>query len=311
MAEAILLRNLPEELGEVYVWKKYEVVENISYKWNRWNVVTTTWYKWNKWSYDTNYQWPKYTLGWGYAADHSSRGNSMYNQYYWLASSISMNQTTGYFNSSGFSRTYITTDNYTSLQSMYQAMAGSDGGSFWTGSGDIKSVMHFTTIRGLLSSQNSVDFNYTLYVPSKSGQGTFIEYVTSTSSSAYPSNSEYNGYYYGSRSTVYSKGSTSYGQVTSTSSSAYPSNGVSGSYWYESAGSSTSYSKGSTQYSDVTSTDPNAYPNGSYSGSYWYDNRQEVITHSMGSYIEDVFSTNPQRYPTNGIDGAYWYVLQS
>ncbi|WP_301067011.1 hypothetical protein [uncultured Duncaniella sp.] len=117
-------------------------------------------------------------------------------------------------------------------------------------------------------------------------------------------------YKYDTTYTEYSKGSTSYGQVTSTSSTAYPSNGRSGSYWYVSAGSTTTTSKGSTKYSDVSSTNSSAYPNGGASGSYWYGNRTSSTSWSQGSYLEDVISLDPKAYPANGRSGSYWYVYQ-
>lgn len=57
------------------------------------------------------------------------------------------------------------------------------------------------------------------------------------------------------------------GGVTSTSSSAYPSNGISGSYWYVSNGSE--QTKGSLN-GTVESDNPNAYPADGISGNYWY-----------------------------------------
>lgn len=55
--------------------------------------------------------------------------------------------------------------------------------------------------------------------------------------------------------------------VSSTSSSAYPSNGASGSYWYVSNGSETSRGN----YIDiVSSTDYNAYSNDGIQSGYWY-----------------------------------------
>ena len=55
--------------------------------------------------------------------------------------------------------------------------------------------------------------------------------------------------------------------VSSTSSSAYPSNGVFGSYWYVSSGSETSRGN----YIDiVSSADYNAYPDDGIQSGYWY-----------------------------------------
>ena len=57
------------------------------------------------------------------------------------------------------------------------------------------------------------------------------------------------------------------GTVTSTSSSAYPTNGQSGSYWYDTRTSA--YIQGS--YVGVVEAEPNTYPsNGRHSDGYWY-----------------------------------------
>lgn len=280
MAEAILLRNLPDGLGEVYVWKKYEVVENISYKWNRWNVVSTTTYRWNKWNTTTGWTTEVTTGGVTLTDTQSWSGGTLCDVWYYTsAPSISNSESTNP-DAWHFKRP---------TERIRYNVNGTVPSSWYNSS------WYFTNADNLNPSTQWIS-GISSITTKTSGSNVIVTFSGSSK---------------GTVANVTSKGDTSYGQVTSTSSSAYPSNGVSGSYWYESAGSSTSYSKGSTQYSDVTSIDPNAYPNGYYSGSYWYDNRQEVITYSMGSYIEDVFSTNPQRYPTNGIDGAYWYVLQS
>ena len=74
------------------------------------------------------------------------------------------------------------------------------------------------------------------------------------------------------QSTTYSKGSTSYGTVTSTASSAYPSNGRSSSdgYWYVSAGSTTeTLNEKGTLYNTVVA-DYGTYPENGKSGNYWY-----------------------------------------
>ena len=129
--------------------------------------------------------------------------------------------------------------------------------------------------------------------------------------------SDYTGYdgfmdpydYY--HETIYSKGSTSYGQVNSSSSSAYPNGGQQGGYWYSNRTSTvTSYSKGSTKYSDVSSTNRSAYPDNSYSGSYWYVYSTSSTSYSQGSTLYGtVKSKDESTYPTNGrhSDG-YWYI---
>lgn len=253
--EAILLRNLPEGVGEVHVWKKYSLQENVSYTWNRWSVVETVTYKWNKWNVDKaavsqgSSTFRVSVPNEGSSSAYMYRGWSIQN-----GSFVGSNGTTVYF---------------------YQNSSGTDITGMHSISGST-----LKTITGSPSMYDDYPYYYWVYPCSVYGIGNV-------------------------------KGSTSYGQVTSTNSSAYPSNDISGSYWYESAGSDTTYSKGSISYPDVSSTSDSAYPNPGHQDGYWYENRQEVITYSMGSYIEDVFSTNPKRYPENGIDGSYWYVLQS
>ena len=68
----------------------------------------------------------------------------------------------------------------------------------------------------------------------------------------------------------YSQGSTSYGTVTSTSSSAYPSNGQSGSYWYVSAGSTSQTLNEPGTLSGTIVADYGTYPENGKSGNYWY-----------------------------------------
>lgn len=59
------------------------------------------------------------------------------------------------------------------------------------------------------------------------------------------------------------------GTVTSTSSTAYPTNGASGSYWYDTRTSATSYSQGS--YIEEVIAEDGTYPtNGRASDGYWY-----------------------------------------
>lgn len=287
MAEAILLRNLPDGLGEVYVWKKYEVVENVSYKWNRWNVVETVTYKWEKWNTAIEEKQLAYYQGIdpGDGTESVPYGNAIYMY-------------------STYGSTYKISDSYYISGSEFRL------------EGSIKDIL---VSQSLVSDRNFYCIAYkeydgtetTVYVAPNATSGRRIFRMPNGNSGSHHGKTSwihYSGYLYGLAD---AKGSTSYGQVTSTNSAAYPSNGISGSYWYVSAGSSTSYSKGSTLYSSVSSTSSSAYPNPGHQDGYWYENRQQVITYSMGSYIEDVFSTNPQRYPTNGMDGAYWYVLQS
>lgn len=81
---------------------------------------------------------------------------------------------------------------------------------------------------------NGYDANY-WYVYAGVSAGTFIETVTSTSSSAYPTDNILNGYYYGNKGSFTSTSPTKsayVGIVNSTVDTAYPLNGVQSGYWY-------------------------------------------------------------------------------
>ena len=138
-----------------------------------------------------------------------------------------------------------------------------------------------------------------------------IDIVSSNSQSAYPSSGEHtDGYYYEyiGQETQQSQGSAA-GSVSSTSSSAYPTDGVQGNYWYVYTGTTTEYSQGSANGS-VTSTNRSQYPDNGRSGSYWYVYSTSTISYSQGSYIDKVTSTNRNQYPDNSYSGNYWYVYQ-
>lgn len=97
-------------------------------------------------------------------------------------------------------------------------------------------------------------------------QGSYRGDVTSTSSTAYPTNGRSGSYWYDTRTSDRVKGSYR-GDVTSTSSSAYPTNGLSGSYWYDTRTSE--YIKGS--YIDIVEAEEGALPNGGrHTDGYWY-----------------------------------------
>lgn len=113
-------------------------------------------------------------------------------------------------------------------------------------------------------------------------------------------------FYYKNRQTLTNKGSY-IGTVSSTSSSAYPTNGKSGSYWYDTRTSSTSYSRGS-YIGKVSSSSSTTYPTDGKSGSYWYDTRTSSTSYSRGSYIGEV-TAEDGTYPANGrASDGYWYV---
>lgn len=274
--DAILLRGGGEK--PIHTWKRYEINSSTSYTWNRWNLVSTTVYKWNKWntttgaterivSPDNSEFGPGFVHG-NYSPEMVSNGGRTYAAYY-TSNGTRMN--------SSMLNQVIDSSNW--LKSgyafyEYAMVSGSSGGNAYH---------HY-----------KYKITSAKYTGNTNDYGEYV-FKISTMYEAYEGAI---------------KGSTSYGQVTSTSSSAYPSNGASGSYWYESAGSEVQYSKGSTQYADVSSTSSSAYPDNGHDGSYWYNNKQTIINHSMGNYIEDAFSIAQDTYPANGISGSYWYVYQ-
>lgn len=274
--DAILLRK---KSAVIHYWEKYEVNSVTTYTWNRWNLVSTTTYRWNKWSTESE---PTTSISYS-----SGTVSLVMISSGWVgtANAYSNPVPVEFNNRLCFRCSKPTGPHIGSNPTFPVALSG----WYYSNNQLSSNSSYYWVLNDLKRLKDIIDSSYDM-ADNGSWIATYDALLTAV-----------NGY---------KKGTTSYGQVTSTSSSAYPSNGVSGSYWYESAGSSTSYSKGSTQYSDVTSTNPNAYPNGSYSGSYWYDNRTSNTTHSMGSYIEDIFSTDPNKYPANGISGSFWYVYQ-
>lgn len=74
--------------------------------------------------------------------------------------------------------------------------------------------------------------------------------------------------------------------------------------------STTVYSKGSTSYGQVSAVnDADAYPEDGKSGSYWYVYSSSETIQVKGSEVDTVFGDSPDDYPADGIhtDG-YWYV---
>lgn len=138
---------------------------------------------------------------------------------------------------------------------------------------------------------------------------TLVGTVTSSNSNAYPnSGTASDGYYYEFQSSTQEQVQGSYiDDVENTNSSAYPQSGVSGSYWYEYDSSRIEYSRGSANGS-VNSTNRSAYPDDGKSGNYWYVYDRQTAEYSQGSYINQVSSTDRGAYPDNNYSGNYWYV---
>lgn len=273
--------------GKIYKWKRYEINEKTVYVWDKWSVLNTTTYKWNRydkvvkpgqlvgsnWSYHSGLETITVSPN-GYHFRYNSNPQLEYASYngsvVFAIPMITERYAIGYPGSIG------TTNNAPTIDPSY---LGSDDNYYY--------ASRYYPILGNYAGNNGVG-----------GVGMRYDYSTS-------------GYYTPNQSGLeYSKGDTSYGQVTSTNSSAYPSNGASGSYWYVSAGSTTTTSKGSTSYGQVESESSSAYPNGGAQGGYWYENRNSRIEQSIGSYRDRVYSTARNTYPDNGIQGGYWYVFE-
>lgn len=299
LSQALLLSR-PQKQA-IHVWKKYQTASTTTYTWNRWNAVTTTTYKWNKWSTKTIYYWDQYNL---ITTSSKELYVSKTGEYLGLMMSSDPLYPNIILDSKGFIKGSGTAKRPYDSNTM---------GYFYIESGSKRAnQIHDTIFRGVNGYYSCGDTSvWDIRTISEQSKGSFITTVSATGSSDYPDTAgPYDGYWYENKRSGLIKGPTSYGQVTSTSSSAYPSNGASGSYWYESAGSTTTTSKGSTQYSDASSTNPSAYPNGGASGSYWYDNRTSSVSWSMGSYVGDEVSLERNAYPDDGISGSYWYVYQ-
>ena len=105
-----------------------------------------------------------------------------------------------------------------------------------TGTGALSSAGNNETRYFFPSSSYSDSNGWTYHA--NAGSYFYSAYVTWTASGMGYTSSLSNIYRYKSyQDTVYHKGSTSYGNISSTSSSAYPSNNYSGSYWYVYQGS--------------------------------------------------------------------------
>ena len=144
---------------------------------------------------------------------------------------------------------------------------------------------------------------------SESSKGEYIDTVSSSLSSEYPSDGAKGDYWYtykNSEATT-SKG-TSLGQVSSTNSNAYPQDGIQDNIWYEYTNGGITYEKGEPTGNSVESTDGTAYPESGPQDGVWYESTGNYTTQSKGSHIKQVSSTSRDTYPQDGIQGDYWYT---
>lgn len=251
--------------GKIYKWKRYEINSKTVYTWDKYSVLETTEYKWNK--YDT-----EIIEGTGYTCNSALEIGKIVTLYSWLsATKVTSGQYPYRFSGRGPMTVKVPATRYTDAEGM------------WSIASDNQSAVRHGEYSYM--SSNAHFYGEEGYYP----QSRELPYSSI-------------------------KGITKHGDVisvvTSTSSSAYPSNDISGSYWYESAGSTTTTSKGSTSYGKVESESSSAYPNGGAQGGYWYENRNSRVDQSIGSYKDAVYSTARNTYPDNGIAGGYWYVFE-
>lgn len=290
-----------------YTWEKYNTISTTTYTWNKYNANSTTTYSWDRYK---TYITPG-------AESHVSDIGTSYgniNNFYSdatntlvYASSISIDS-----NNQGiltFNNPIAASENTALAQYCkncdYNGIASFLKDKYWL------CFNGWTTPKELVTKGDSY-----LRMWYQGGGFTNVFYSMFDTFEGY---SDFSFYHVRYPNWIASQG-TYDGTVTSTSSSAYPSNGHSGQdgtyvpkYWYVSTGSSTSYSKGSTSYGQVSSTSSSAYPNGGAQSGYWYSDRTSTTTYSKGttSYGQ-VKNKDENAYPSNGrhTDG-YWYVLQS
>ena len=169
------------------------------------------------------------------------------------------NTTSGY---SGWERTGdIKTDYFSSSNSMYTSFTGYTNINVNSSTGRISGVGSSITIGMVGAIYRSIN-------------GSEAQYMSNTRSG-----SQYLNTFYPIAAKATTVKGTYIGTVTSTSSTAYPTNGQSGSYWYDTRTSSTNYSQGS--YIGEVIAEDGTYPtNGRASDGYWYV-RGEMMPSTM------------------------------
>lgn len=256
-----------DTFNERFKWAKYSSVYHPSvttYYWNKYNVKSTSGYAWDR--YNVTYsETSSSTIG-HHGSDPTSPNMRWFN--------------------GGWSSFKI--------ENLKYVGTGTSGGGF----AERDQVYPNGPIRYCIKNYGS---------PNGSDLGTSV-LITITES-----HGNYAGYAYisGTEKSRTLKKSSSFTQVTSTSSTAYPTNTISGSYYYTNQRTTTLYSKGTTHYGEVSSTSRSAYPNNAQSGSYWYVYARSTTSsayYTQGSFIEEVKSIREDEYPENGRgpDG-YWY----
>ena len=273
-----------------YKWNKCEI--STVYSWNRFNLTTT--YKWNRYAVGSEIIY-EYKLDEDYSQD-DSRGIISADASFQFAKSynfsksssrISFNDITkahassyqtdeeivSYVNSLGFIGSYITNIDRVSHAGGDYLLRGVSVDSIeyseYAESAMYKIENFYIIDGGPYDGDANIIYRKNHIVrdeKTQAAQGDYIDQVTSSSSSAYPSNGQSGSYWYVSAGSTTSKGSAN-GSVTSTNASAYPADGASGSYWYTSSGST---QQAGTVLGSVESYDSSAYPDNGILDGYWY-----------------------------------------
>lgn len=242
---AVFCTGVPE-LKE-YSWKKYNAVEE-----------TNTYTFWEKWSANVSTR-SGVVQGSG-APDSEDTG-------YWYGntgdfSELHMTQSWATAYTINSDNKFVLTDPETETLTTGGAYSrwGIPAGSYYGDSGPTDTLYYTSTLRYFGISVSTVEAN-----PDDNGYAYRATVVYTIPGHDYSLT-------YEDDVTTYSKGSTSYGTVSSTNSSAYPSNGYKDGYWYvkTKTESTTGWAKGSTLQDTVTSFSPVAYPEDGYQDGYWY-----------------------------------------
>ena len=185
-----------------------------TYKWNRYNIVTN--YKWNQYTVET------------VSSGYVSYGGGGSRQIQWNGTVWFFDRVPTYngrWDTTHGSGTWNGVDagDWVSIGSI----SGSSGGTLYLASqkverkwvnGEYISTLYYSQTANLITTDSNT-------------RGSLIGGVTSTSSSAYPSNGISGSYWYVSNGSEQTKGTLS-GTVESDNPTAYPDNGISGNYWY-------------------------------------------------------------------------------
>ena len=298
--DCIIARRGSRQTVIYYVWNRYNRVSTTRYRWNRYNVNSTTTYYWDRYNLveTKTYAWNRYdTINIYNKVISTEDGvvNSNYN--YWYSYDNIANISINGVIFIGLREKLISTGIFTNC---------------WIAvSANPTSIYYVTSYNKLESDRIEFHYKNRAFIEVRQDMGDFIDVVTSTSSSQYPSDGASGDYWYvyDGSTTEYSKGPINVGSISSTNRSAYPDNNYQGNYWYVYDRSSTSYSKGSANGS-VTSTNRTQYPDNGRSGSYWYVYSSSSVSYTQGSYIDQVTSTSRNSFPDNNYQDNYWYVYQ-